>query len=182
MRRQKTLALIFVGLLFGVGLSASNTFVAPYGRERDLAFISLYYISYSATAILTRLFGSRFADQIGEERVIPHSLLLVGAGYLILLFAGSSWVLAVSGAVTGCGHGFLFPCINALAIRNEPAEIRGKTTGIATGSIDAGSFAGSIVLGYVADFAGFQVLFLVTTLAFAAGWILWKWRGTKALA
>ncbi len=179
MRERKTLAVIFVALLFGVGLSASNTFVTPYAKERELAFISLYYISYSSTAILTRFLGSRFADRIGEERVIPHSLLLVGAGYLILLFAGNTWVLALSGLVTGCGHGFLFPSINALAIRNEPAEMRGKVTGIFTGAIDGGAFAGSVVLGYVADFAGFRVLFVLAALAFLGGWTVWKWKDRR---
>jgi MFS family permease len=182
MRERKTLAVVFVALLFGVGLSASTTFVTPYAKERELAFISLYYISYSSTAILTRFFGSRLADRVGEERIIPHSLLLVGAGYLVLLFAGNTWVLALSGLVTGCGHGLLFPSINALAIRNEPAEMRGKATGIFTGSIDAGSFAGSVVLGYIADLAGFQVLFIVSTLAFVGGWMAWKMKGLRAIA
>lgn len=181
-RQRKTLAVVFVALLFGVGLSASGTFVTPYAKERALTFISLYYISYSSAAILTRFFGSRFADRIGEERVIPHSLLLVGAGYLILLFAGETWILALSGLVTGCGHGFLFPSINALAIRNEPPEIRGKATGIFTGSIDAGAFAGSISLGYIAELAGFQMLFLTSSIAFLLGWGVWKMKGLKAVS
>lgn len=180
MRQRKRIIVVLLALVFGVGLSASGTFVTPYANERSLPFISLYYISYSSAAILTRLLGSRLADRVGEERIIPHALLLAGAGYLVLLFADESWILALSGLVTGCGHGFLFPGINALAIRSEPAELRGKATGIFTGSIDAGAFAGSIALGYIGDFAGFEMLFLVSSLAFLAGWSAWKLKGRRA--
>jgi len=179
MRKRKNGVVVLLSLLFGVGISTSGTFVSPYAKERALAFISLYYISYSSAAILTRLFGSRLADRVGEERIISPALLLAGAGYLMLLFAGSSWILALSGFVTGCGHGFLFPSINALAVRNEPPEVRGKAVGIFTGSIDLGVFAGSIALGYIGDFAGFQALFLMSSLAFGIGWTAWKVKGLR---
>jgi MFS family permease len=177
-QRSKTIVAL-LALVFGVGLSASGTFVTPYAKERALTFISIYFISYSSAAILTRFLGSRFADRVGEKRIIPHALLLTGAGYVILLFATGNWVLALSGLVTGCGHGFLFPALNALAIRNEPPELRGKATGIVTGSIDAGTFAGSIALGYVGDLAGFQALFLMSFLCFLVGWAVWKLKGPQ---
>jgi predicted MFS family arabinose efflux permease len=101
---------------------------------------------------------------------------------MLLLFAGKTWILALSGLVTGCGHGLLFPSINALAIRNEPAETRGKATGIFTGSIDAGAFAGSIALGYIGDLAGFQALFLVASLAFLVGWSAWMLHRPRPIA
>jgi MFS family permease len=182
MRKRKSVVVVLLALLFGVGISTSGTFVSPYAQERALAFISLYYISYSSAAILSRLLGSRLADKVGEERIIPHALLVAGAGYLMLLFAGTSLVLALSGLVTGCGHGFLFPSINALALRNEPAEVRGKATGIFTGSIDLGVFAGSIALGYIGDFAGFHVLFLVSSLTFLVGWTAWKVKGLRTVS
>ncbi|RJR50644.1 MAG: MFS transporter [Desulfobacteraceae bacterium] len=177
MRKRKGVVVVLLALLFGVGISTSGTFVAPYAKEKALAFISVYYISYSSAAILTRLLGSRLADQVGEERIIPPALLVAGAGYLMLLFAVESWVLALSGLITGCGHGLLFPSINALAIRNEPPEVRGKAVGLFTGSIDLGVFAGSIALGYIGDFAGFQALFLVSSLTFLVGWSAWKLKG-----
>jgi MFS family permease len=182
MRQRKSVVVVLVALLFGLGLSASGTFVTPYAKERAVAFISLYYISYSSAAILTRFFGSRLADRVGEERIIPHALLVAGTGYMLLLFAGKTWILALSGLVTGCGHGLLFPSINALAIRNEPAETRGKATGIFTGSIDAGAFAGSIALGYIGDLAGFQALFLVASLAFLVGWSAWMLHRPRPIA
>jgi len=175
LKKGKTFMVGIIAVLFGVALAATGTFVSPYARDQSLTFISLYYISYSGAAILTRLVGGRLADRVGEERVIPYALLLTGSGLLLLLFVGGLSILAFAGFITGCGHGFLFPCLNALAVRDEAVEIRGKVTGVFTGSIDSGAFAGSIVLGYIGEWAGFQALFLTAALALLAGFGIWKW-------
>jgi MFS family permease len=64
---------------------------------------------------------------------------------------------------------FLFPCLNSLAIRNEPINIRGKLTGIFTGGIDTGVFIGSVMLGYIGGWAGFRALFFVAGFALLIG-------------
>ncbi len=166
-RRILTVALL--ALLFGFGLSASGGFVSPFAKEQNLAFISLYFIFYSSAAVLTRLFGGRLADRIGEDRIIPYALILTGGGLLFLVFLGGNTVLALSGFMSGCGHGFLFPCLNSLAIRNQPSNIRGKITGIFTGGIDTGAFVGSITLGYIGEWAGFRALFFAAGLALLTG-------------
>ena len=167
--KRKMLMLALLAFLFGFGLAASGSFVSPFAKEQDLAFISLYYISYSSAAVLTRLLGGRLADRIGEDRIIPYAITLTGGGLLVLMLLGGNAVLALSGLMSGCGHGFLFPCLNSLAIRNEPINIRGKITGVFTGGIDAGAFAGSIILGYIGEWAGFPALFFAAGLALLTG-------------
>ena len=169
LRGRKMAMVAVLALLFGFGSAASGNFVSPLAQERHLTFISLYYIAYSAAAVLTRLFGARLADRLGEERILPYALTLTGVGLLALILPGANGVLALSGLLSGCGHGFLYPCLNVLAVRGEPAEIRGKITGIFTGSIDAGAFIGSIILGQIGDWAGFPALFLAAGLALLLG-------------
>lgn len=166
---RKIMLVAVLSVLFGVGLAAYSNFVTPYGLEKGLKFISIYYISYSAAAVMTRFLGGRLADRVGEERVIPYALFLTGAGLLMLIFLQGSLLLIISGLVTGCGHGFLFPCLSALGLRDEPVNIRGKISGIFTGSIDAGILAGSVTLGYIGELAGFQAIFLTAGAALIAG-------------
>jgi MFS family permease len=176
-RRPLTVAVL--ALLFGFGLSASGSFVSPFAKEQDIAFISLYYIAYSSAAILTRLFGGRLADRVGEDRIIPYAQALTGGGLLILILLGGNTILALSGFVSGCGHGLLFPCLNSLAIRDQPVDIRGKITGIFTGGIDTGAFVGSIMLGYIGEWAGFRALFFAAGLALLIGLGVYKFHGVK---
>ena len=171
-RRVMTVSLL--SLLFGFGLAASSSFVSPFARELNLAIISPYYISYSLAAIVTRLLGGRLADRLGEYRIIPYALTMTGIGLLLLIFLGGTMILVLSGLMSGCGHGFLFPCLNSMVIRNEPIDIRGKITGIFTGGIDAGAFAGSILLGYIGEWIGFRSLFFAAGLALLTGLGIYK--------
>ena len=167
--RKKMHLIAEMSFLFGFGLAAAGGFVFPFARERLLQFASFYYIAYSSAAIMARVFGGRFVDRVGEGRVIPYALALSGGGFLFLILLGSTPILVVSGFLSGLGHGFLFPCLNALAVRNEPVEIRGKITGIFTGAIDGGVFVGSILLGYVGEWTGYPSLFLVAGISLLLG-------------
>ena len=167
--KRKILFVALLAFLFGFGLAATGSFVSPFAKEQGIAFISLYYISYSSVAVFTRLVGGRLADRVGEDRIIPYALTLTGGGLLILMLLGGNSILALSGLMSGCGHGFLFPCLNSLAIRNEPIDIRGKIIGVFTGGIDAGTFVGSIILGYIGQWAGFQALFFAAGLTLFIG-------------
>jgi MFS family permease len=160
LQKKRIFMVAVIALLFGFGLAAVNGFVSPYASERQIAFISVYYIAYSASAILARLLGGNFIDRLGEDKIIPYATALTGVGLLLLVFMRGSGMLFLSGLMTGCGHGWLYPALNASAIRGEPQAVRGKITGAYTGSIDAGAFVGSVILGYIGELAGFPALFL----------------------
>jgi MFS family permease len=175
--RRKMLNIFLLAFLFGFGLAAFGNFVSPYAKEKKLAFISLYYLSYSLAAVITRILGGRLGDKIGEERIIPYGLTITGIGPLILIFLGGNVTLAISGLMSGCGHGFLFPCLNALAIRNEPIHIRGRITGVFTGGMDMGAFVGSIILGFIGELAGFRTLFFAAGLSLLIGLGVYRFLG-----
>ncbi len=174
--RRKPFLVFCLALIFGVGLAAFGGFVSPYAKEKHITFISLYYISYSSSAVLTRILGGRLADKVGEDKIIPPALILTGTGLLLLFFLGGNGILVLSGLISGCGHGFLFPSLNAMAVRDEPLHIRGKITGIFTGGIDTGTFGGSIILGHVGEWGGFRAIFFVAGLALLIGLGVYKTR------
>lgn len=180
LRRKKIFLIGLVAISFGFGLASTSNFLAPYALERQLAFISLFYISYSTAASLTRLFGGKLADRVGEEKIIPYALILTGAGLFSLIFLQGNGLFVLAGFLSGCGHGFLFPSLNALAIRGEPPYLRGKITGVFTGGIDTGAFAGALSLGFIGDWLGFKILFFVAGLGPLIGLGIYSlWRTEK---
>ncbi len=172
----RMLLVAVMSFLFGVGIAASNGFVSPYASEMNVAFISVYFMAYSTAAIVTRFGGSRIADQYGEEKVIPYAMFLAGGGFFLLVFLGGEILLLCAGLLAGCGHGFLFPSLNALALRGAESHSRGKITGAFTGSIDAGVFAGSLILGLIGEYAGFRVLFLTATFSLWTALVLFRFQ------
>lgn len=170
-QRRKFVLVGYLSFMFGIGLAASGNFVAPLAETRSLAVISAYFICYSSGAIAIRFIGGRLADRVGERRVLPYSILLYIAGLLALPLTYSIPMLCVAGSLSGIGHGLMFPVLNTLAVRGEPAGMRGKATGIFTGGIDTGIFAGSFLLGYIGNRFNLNLLFLVASLAMASGFL-----------
>ncbi len=175
LRRPKMLLVSVLAVLFGFGLAGSGNFVAPLAVERRIAFVSLYFLCYSAAAVLVRLVGGRLADRFGEQRIVPYALSITGGGLLALTLVHGQLALAAAGLVAGCGHGLLYPALNSWAIRGEPATVRGKVTGIYTGALDAGNFSGSLLLGLVGEWCGLSVLFLAAGGALLAGLLVLRW-------
>ncbi len=167
-----------VSFCFGVVIAATGNFVSPFVKEKGLAFISLYYICYSGSAIFIRISGGRLADRFGERMIIPYGLASMSIGLIILSFLRDEIILAIAGILSGCGHGLLFPSLNSLIIRGRPDSIKGKLTGLFTGSIDLGIFIGSIFLGYIGDWFGFKVLFLISSL-FLLPWVIIFIKGSS---
>ena len=176
LRQRKFLVVAGLSILFGFGLAATGNFVAPLAEERGIPVISIFFLAYSAAAIGIRLIGGRLTDRIGESRMLPYALVVSAAGILTLTLVTGTLTLALAGLLAGCGHGLLFPVLNTLAVRGEPFEVRGKATGIFTGSIDAGTFLGSFLLGLVGDMAGLSPLFAVAGAALLLGLIVGRFR------
>ena len=174
LKQRKLLTVGLLAVLFGIGIAGTSNFVAPLAEQRGLSLISVYFINYSAGAIMTRIVGGRLADLYGETRILPYGIVIYAAGMLLLPLAASLPYLAVMGVFAGIGHGILFPSLNSMAIRDQPAELRGKLTGIFTGGIDSGAFAGSLTLGYIGQWLGLNALFLFAGALMLTGVFLFR--------
>ena len=179
-KREKFIVVGLLSLLFGFGLAGTGGFVAPLAEERSLGFISVYFFCYSGGAIAVRLIGGWLADRLGENRILPYSILLYMAGLFLLPFTYNQATLCAAGILSGIGHGLLFPLLNTMAVHDEPAAVRGKATGIFTGGIDTGIFAGSLTLGYIGDWFGLNVLFVCAGLSMAVALILFRFRTSRS--
>jgi len=160
--RPKLAGIAGLTVAFGFAVAACSTFVAPMVIDRSLGLIFPFYLCYSGAAIAMRFIAPPLADRLGEKALLPWGLGLTIGG-LVLLSVATRSLLPAAGLLAGAGHGVLFPLLNSLAVRNEPLAIRGKVTGIFTGSIDAGIFAGSLLLGQVGEMAGYGALFLLAS-------------------
>ena len=181
-KREKFIVVGLLSMLFGFGLAGTGGFVAPLAEERSLGFISVYFFCYSGGAIAVRFIGGKLADSFSENRILPYSIVLYMAGLFLLPITYNQATLCAAGILSGIGHGLLFPLLNTMAIRDEPAAIRGKVTGIFTGGIDTGIFAGSLMLGYIGNWFGLNVLFICAGLSMAFALVIFRFRSSRSTA
>jgi MFS family permease len=175
-KREKFIVVGLISMLFGFGLAGSGGFVAPLAEERNLGFISVYFLCYSGGAIAIRFVNGWLSARYGENRILPLSIILYMTGLFLLPFTYNLSMLCAAGILSGIGHGLLFPLLNTMAVRDEQASIRGKATGIFTGGIDTGIFAGSLILGYIGDWFGLNVLFVCAGLSMTAALVIFRFH------
>ena len=180
LRRGKFVIVCLLATLFGFGLAGTGNFVAPLVAESGFGTVSSYYLWYAAGAIAIRFVGGQLADRFGENRLLPWGIGFFALGLALLPATRGPLLLNLAGACAGIGHGLIFPTLNALAVRNEPGEVRGKATGIFTGGIDTGVFAGSLILGYIGEWFGLPALFWAAGAGMAGGLLLFGCRRPSA--
>lgn len=176
LKTRKHIITATLALLFGVGLAATGNFIAPFAEQRALQLISAYYLAYSTAAICIRFVSGKLADRVGEEQVIPWAFMIAASGLLLIPLVSNDILLLFVGFLFGLGHGLLFPALNAMAIRNEPYNVRGKVTGIFTGGIDSGAFLGALLLGAIGQAGGYTLLFLAAGFILLSGLIIFRLR------
>jgi len=182
LKQRKQLISGALAMLFGFGLAATGNFIAPLAEQRALEHISFYYLAYSCAAVGVRFYAGRLADRIGENQIVPWGLILAASGLLLVPLVTGHLLLIVVGFIFGVGHGLLFPALNAMAVRDEPYNIRGKVTGIFTGGIDAGAFFGAVVLGIIGELSGYTSLFIFAGLIVSSGLLVFRLRPKQKVA
>ena len=125
------------GFLFGMAYGSIFTFLPVFLLVAKIASLGIFLFVYAVTVIGTRTLARTLADRMARERLSLLSLGLLAAGIFAIPFIRGPWALALVAAVTGTGHGFLFPSLSALILDRAGRE-RG---GMAMASVPAGTIS-----------------------------------------
>ncbi len=169
-------------VLFGVGINAAFFFVAPFTRVVGMARAAPFFVAYSGTSIVLRVFGRRLLDQVPPHRVaVPaFTAIAVGLGGLWLLPHAN--VLVPAGMACGAGHGTLFPVLNALALSRTSSRLYGTVVSVMTAALDFGGVVGTPLCGALAEGVGYPTMFLAMAGAAVAGLAIMAADSRRAVA
>ncbi len=155
------LPVFLITVAFAASRSAFASFFAEYSRLQQIGTIGAYSLIYSATTIIFRLLAGRLADRIGRERVLSPGLVVFGTGIALIAVIHSWPLFILSAFLSGLGHCFLYPVLNALVIQKVHSCTRGTATGLFVSSFDIGLGAGSLVWGITAQLGGYHLMYLL---------------------
>jgi predicted MFS family arabinose efflux permease len=156
----RELRMVFLAtFLFGVGIAALFTFLAPYALATNRGEIGGFFFAYAISAIVTRIVGGRLPERLGPHRILIPALLAFGIGLVATPFTRSPVALLTIGALCGAGHGYAFPILNVLAVARTPASVRGAVVSLYTAMIDLGQMVGAPLLGAIAT-VSFPAMYL----------------------
>ena len=145
---------------FSTVLTAYFVFIRRYVDDTGFGSVGLFFSTYVAVAILERILFGWLPDRVGRKRVLYPSLAVLIAGFLVLAGTGS-WVgVAIAGALSGAGHGFIFPILTALLVDRAPDTDRGSAMSFYTALFDVGLLIGGPILGAIIDTAGWGPMYV----------------------
>ena len=94
-------------------------------------------------------------DKMGRKAVIVPSALVTGVALVLFAVSGNVWIFILAGVIHGIGTGIVGPAPAAYAADIAPPGMRGITMGLYRTFGDAGFVIGPVLLGALADLAGF---------------------------
>lgn len=154
--RHYALVVMLSGATFGAVFTFEPAYALALGRAR----VGGFFIAYALAAILVRLVFGGVPARIGSYRVACGALVLYAAVVLALAAAGPA-ALEPLGALFGLAHGLFYPAVNAMAVTAVRMHERGRMIAIFTGAFALGLAGGSMLLGQVAAWGGYPLVFVV---------------------
>jgi MFS family permease len=148
-----------VTLLFGMAITSRVSFIAPFAYAQGVRNVGSYFTIYAVFAVIMRASG-RAMDRVGVERTLAPSLALLGIGLGLLAFTGHAGILYLAAALGGLGHGFAYPALSALVIKQTQAGAMARST-IYTSVWDLSSMAGPYLFGVTAQNLGYGPMFIM---------------------
>ena len=166
--RPLTVAIVTVACC-GVAFGAVVTYVPTFVHDAGLGPVSVFFLTYTAAAVLTRVTAGGLGDAFGRRAVILPAL-----GLLVLSIGGlaavrSTGMLAAAALLFGTAQGIVYPTLNAFTIDQALEGQFGRAQTLYNGAFNLGVTTGSILLGPLVEAVGYRPMFLCAAGMAAAG-------------
>ena len=141
--------------------AAIISFIRIYSDELQIKQGALFFIFMAVGVAIVRLFVGKIMDKKGPSGLVFIGLAVTVAGLIWLSYIDSFWPLMAVGVLVGIGNGIIMPTVQTMAINMVPVESRGAANATFFSAVDMGIGAGSIALGYIAEYYGIDRMFFI---------------------
>ncbi|AIQ68570.1 MFS transporter [Paenibacillus graminis] len=154
-----------LNFLLSVSYGGLLGFLALYGAEAHLEHIAYFFLFNAAAIVVVRPLSGKIYDRFGPPALlIPGSLFIVG-GLLLLSFASSTAALFPAAICYGIGFGSMQPALQTWMIQSVEPRQRGMANGMFFNSLDLGVAIGTMILGSIALYTSYGVMYRYSALA-----------------
>jgi MFS family permease len=151
------------------------SFIAVVARERGLDVVGTFFALLALSSLGIRLFAGRAYDAWGPATTLAPLLVLLAAGMSVLAVAEAPLLFLLAAVPTGIGIGGAHTTlISAVVDRSTPESRASSVAGFAA-CWELGVGGGTIVMGQLADRAGFGAMFLAVAVLPLLGLVGLRW-------
>lgn len=147
-------------IFHGAVRSAVVYFIALFGKSIPVERIGPFFVTFSAAAILTRLWIGDLSDRYGRKRVIFPAAIVISLNCFLISQVQSSWMFLLAGFIGGFGQGLIFPALSTYIIDILGRENKGFALSLYLSLFDVGMGLGSPFFGWISDLFGYRRMYL----------------------
>ncbi|MEH6955324.1 MFS transporter [Neobacillus drentensis] len=123
--------------------------------------IGAFFLVYAITLTIIRPLAGKISDKHGEGVIIVPALITLIVALFALTITKGIVGLVISAILYGIGFGSAQPALQVAIIRLAPPEKRGVANATFFTAFDLGIGLGAIILGFVSQNMGYQMIFFV---------------------
>lgn len=169
-----------ITIAHGATRGAVVNFIALFAKSIPIERIGPFFVSFSAAAIITRLFFGDLSDRYGRKKIIFPSVVVISLNLLMISQAHSLWVLILAGLVGGFGQGLIFPALSTYIIDVLGRDNKGLAISLYLTFFDVGMGVGSVFFGWISDLFGYRKMYLTAGIFFFVTSLIFAWKAPIA--
>jgi len=151
-----TTALFFVAIAYG----GITTFLPLFGDSIRINS-GTFFLVYALALTLSRPIAGKLSDRFGEAYVVVPALAVTALSLVVLSFSNGLFGVIFAAVLYGIGFGSAQPALQAANLRLAPPDKRGVASASYMTAFDLGIGLGSIILGWISQYTGYNGLFIV---------------------
>lgn len=156
-----------VVFLFGFAYASIFAFAAVFSSETGVGHSGMFFLLLAIGVSISRPYAGKLMDKKGPQQIMLLSFVLGFVGFMLLSATGHSLVVYLTaGFIIGLGCGSVIPTLQTMVMNMVMPERRGVANATYYAAVDLGIGLGSIILGYVADWASTAQMFQCCALMF----------------
>lgn len=158
---EKSVVPINIALFFAaVSYGGITTFLPLFGPSIEVN-PGTFFLVYAVALTIVRPMAGKLSDRFGETCVILPALVVTVLSLAVLSLSNGLAGVIAAAVLYGIGFGSAQPALQAANLRMAPPDKRGVASASFMTAFDLGIGLGSIALGWVSQYAGYEVLFAV---------------------
>jgi MFS family permease len=161
----------------GIGFGTVITFIPTFVRGEHFGRVGVFFLSYTAAAICTRVIGAGLSDRLGRRAVIMPALMVLALSIFLLSAVHGVTGLIFTAAIFGLAQGINYPTLHAFLVDLTPDEFLGRAQALFNGAFNLGVTSSGFVFGLVAERLGHRPMFELAALAPLVAWTLLYFLG-----
>jgi predicted MFS family arabinose efflux permease len=124
------------------------------------------YFSLDAVGTLcSRVFTGTLLDRYGPKPLLMGSYAALSVALVMLGMAAGPIAYGCSALLLGAGFGVMIPTVQTMCMNLVEAQRRGAANGTLYSAFDIGIGGGAVLLGAIAEAAGYRAMFIAQGLA-----------------